>query len=470
MRGTTPEQLTVVTVGGAMFAAHVAPPLPDKALPQQLSIHVPAGQTVFEIVTPPGGLLVRRLAADLAGLGLEVAWIRPPPFEPDPSSLTALLLMALTPSERRMSGGRELIVVVESPTSAQVQFLLGELLAPHSPGAFAPSIVLIVDADHRTCVAAADTVLLAVPSWTARLARGLIAEHVRSAVPLRRLCQGAGGLAGLIEAVLRTIPQLGGGEFARIVARTRQPVALTEALTGRLLADASADRLAALEMAGRLGYIHARFHSLESAIAGSAIDPWWIPLTAGWFQVDPAWRATLVAAAARTGMKRSACLSRLVAELVGEGAIHEAIEVCIDAAWHGLAADLLAGEAERLMSSGRYMALSRWLRRLPAEEARGHPGLATLADEWQFASRQVDRTEASQRSAPAPVPGKASYRSGGMARASSAAREELLAAGDDDASTHARLTSGQATPMTAVPTVRADGRARVDARLLGAFE
>src|SRR5258706_7799143 len=101
-----------------MLAAHVVRRRsPDNALPQQLWVHVPVGQTVFEIVTPPGGLLVRRLAADLAGLGTEVAWIRPPPFEPDPSSLTALLLMALTLSDRRMPASRELIVVVESPTS-----------------------------------------------------------------------------------------------------------------------------------------------------------------------------------------------------------------------------------------------------------------------------------------------------------------------------------------------------------------
>jgi len=225
--------------------------------------------------------------------------------------------------------------------------------------------------------------------------------------------------------------------------------------------------VAALEMAGHLGYVHARFHSLEPAIAGSAIDPWWVPLTAGWFQVEPVWRATLVSAAARTGTKRSACLSRLVAELIGEGAVHEAIEVCIDAAWHGLAADLLAGEADRLIASGRYGALSRWLGRLPAEEAQGHPALAALASEWRSAPREVDRTQPSQRSVRAPA---SASPPGAMARASSEARYSLLAAAADDAATHPAPISGQATPMLAVPPVKADGRARVEARLLGAFE
>ena len=154
-----------------MLAAHIAPPLPDHELPQQFSVQPPAGQRVFEIVTPPGGLLVRRLAADLAGLSREVAWIRPPPFEPDPSSLMALLMKGLAAARQPMSVGKEPVVVVESPTSAQVKFLLGELLTPCASGAFPPSVMLIVDAQHRTCAALADTVLLEPSSWSARQAR-----------------------------------------------------------------------------------------------------------------------------------------------------------------------------------------------------------------------------------------------------------------------------------------------------------
>jgi hypothetical protein len=134
-----------------MLTACVAPPLPNHELPHQVSIQPSPGQRVFEIVTPPGGLLVRRLAADLAGLGHEVAWVRPPPFEPDLSSLASLLLMALAAARRPMSAGREPVIVMESPTSAQAG-LLGELLTPYAPGAFTPSVVLIVNVRLRTCV------------------------------------------------------------------------------------------------------------------------------------------------------------------------------------------------------------------------------------------------------------------------------------------------------------------------------
>ena len=515
-----------------MLAARVAPPLPDNELPQQLSIRPPVRQGVFEIVTPPGGLLVRRLAADLVGLGHEVAWVRPSPFEPDQSSLAALLLMALAAARRQTPVGKEPIVVVESPTPAQAELLLGELLAPHTHGAFAASVVLIVGVPPRTCVTSADTTLLEPPSWSARLARGLVPGEFRRTVPLRKLCLAANGLAGLIEEALRTIPQLGGAEFTRLVAKSPQPAALTRALTNRLLSNASVDRLAALEMAAHLGYAHARFRSLEPAAAGPAEEPWWVPLTGGWLQVDSAWRTPLLSGAAQAAsVTRSACLSRLVAELADEGAIHEAIEICINAGWHGLGADLLAQEAERLLSSGRYAALVRWLDRLPAEETRGHPALATLARELQSAPRLEDWTETGQRRLPAArspsrhrrhltfrrsspsrtdalkpllLPQSADLpaamvndaddvlnergRTGAWlsitARTSSVARDSSLPE-EDGASADAPGRRGRATPMSATPAITigetlsaapragnrgAASRVRVDARLLGPFE
>jgi SARP family transcriptional regulator, regulator of embCAB operon len=511
-----------------MLTADVTPPLPDNELSQQLSLQLPEGQRVFEIVTPPGGLLVRRLAADLAGLSREVAWIRPSAFEPDPSSLMALLLMGLTAARRPMPVGEEPIVVVEMPTSAQVKFLLGELLTSGASRVPPPSVMLIVDARHRTCTASADSVLLEPSSWSARQARALVPDQVLRPVPLRQLCLAANGLAGLMEGALRTIPQLGEAEFARIVAKARGPAGLTLALTSRLLSTASADRLAALEMAGHLGYAHARFRSLEPAVAGSAEDPWWMPLAAGWLQVDPAWRAHLIAGAAQAASgTRSACLSRLVAELADEGAVHEAIEICINAGWHGLAADLLTGEAEGLLSAGRYAALVRWLDRLPADETRGHPVLAALACDLRPALRQENWTETGQRSLSAPalplqpkrhwsfrrsshVPGDTGNpllpepaglpaagahdavavldgrdgtgpRLGVVARIGTAGCDSSRPEEGRAALAHPPMPPGHATPMSVMPAIRIGEtlgpgnrgtacRVRVEARLLGPFE
>jgi DNA-binding SARP family transcriptional activator len=387
-----------------MLIARVSPPLPDTGLPRQLSFQRRAGHRVFEIVTRPGGLLVRRLAADLADMGYEVAWVRPLPFEVETSSLSALLLMALANARRSSSRGSEPLVVVESPTAAQVETLVGQLLGPDAYGAFAPSVVLIMDAQGGISASISKSIHLQVPSLSLRLARALVPEQDARVVPLRQLSRAAGGLAGLVDGALRSLPQLGATEFADIVTNTRDPAALTWALAGRILSDASAERLAALEMSGRLGYAHSRLRALEPAIARSAGDPWWIPLTADWLQVNLAWQEVLVAGPTRApGLERSVCLSRLVADLVDEGAVHEAIELCIDAGWHGLAADLLAGEAERLESAGRHATLIGWLVRLSAEETRSHSGLATFALESQRVTEQEDRAKTSRQVPVAPV-------------------------------------------------------------------
>jgi DNA-binding SARP family transcriptional activator len=385
-----------------MLIARVSPPLPDTGLPQQLSFQGRAGHGVFEIVTRPGGLLVRRLAADLADMGYEVAWIRPLPFEVETSSLTTLLLMAFANARRSSSRGREPLVVVESPTAAQAETLVSQLLGPDAHGAVAPSVVLVMDAHGGISASISRIIHLQVPSLSPRLARGLVPAQDARVVPLRQLSRAAGGLAGLIDGALRSLPQLGATELADIVTKTRDPTALVRALASRILSDASAERLAALEMSGRLGYAHSRLRALEPAVARAATDPWWVPLTADWLQVNPVWQEALVAGPIRApGLERSVCLSRLVADLVDEGAVHEAIELCIDAGWHGLAADLLAGETERLESAGRHATLIGWLVRLSAEETRSHSGLATLALESQRVSQQEDPAE-TRRRVPAP--------------------------------------------------------------------
>src|SRR5262249_32957667 len=158
-----------------------------------------------------------------------------------------------------------------------------------------------------------------------------------SRVPIRQLSVAAGGRPGLIDSALRSTTQIGVSELSRIVARAREPSALTQAMVQRLLDDAPAEQLAALELAGHPGYAHARLRSLEPAMAETAHHPWWVPLADGWWQVDPAWRPSLGGCAMRVPRAvRSVCLGRLVADLVEVGATHEGIELCLNAGWPGL--------------------------------------------------------------------------------------------------------------------------------------
>jgi len=261
-----------------------------------------------------------------------------------------------------------------------------------------------MDAHGGISTSISNSIHLQVPSLTAHLVRDL-APTAACVIPLRKLFRAADGLAGLVDGALRSLPQLGAAKLADIMTKAHDPAALTRALASRILSDASAETLAAIEMSGRLGYAHARFRALAPAVARSARDPWWVPLAADWVQVNPAWQEALVDEPIRAAdSERSACLSRLVADLVDEGAVHEAIEVCIDAGWQGLAADLIAGEAERLESAGRHATLIGWLMRLSADETRSHSGLATLALDWQQAMRPENHAETGQWVATSAMP------------------------------------------------------------------
>jgi DNA-binding SARP family transcriptional activator len=245
---------------------------------------------------------------------------------------------------------------------------------------------------------------------------------------------------------------------------------LTRTLVSSILSGASPERLAALEMSGRLGYAHARFRALEPAVARSAGDPWWVPLTAEWLQVSLVWREALVAGSAQAAsLDRSACLSRLVADLVEEGAVHEAIDLCMDAGWHGLAADLLAGEAERLASSGRNATLARWLVRLPAEETRSHTGLATFAGELP----RVDHPRAGQRVLLEPVTPSPPRRFWSFRRLRYSAGDAVQLSPPPGVAHGPPTTIGDSARADPRPWASArdvTGRLRVDARLLGPFE
>lgn len=492
-----------------MLTARVAPPLPDGELPQQVNLGAPSGQQVIELVSPPGALLVRRLAADLISLGYEVAWIRPMPFESDTGSLAPLLVTALSGARPPFPGQNEPVVVVESPTAAQAEALLDQLLVPGMPPPCGPSVVLVVDGDQtrRRRHIEMTRIHVGTPArdgdggWNPASGR-------RGKVPIRQLSVAAGGRSGLIDGTLRSISKIGMAELGRIAAKAREPGALIQAVAQRVLDDAPAAQLAALGMASHLGYAHERLGSLVPAMAGSDHHPWWVPLAAGWWQVDPAWRRCLVACAAgATGVSRSACLSRLVGELAEAGAVAEAIELCISAGWSGLAADLVTEEAEALLSSGRHLALARWLERLPAGEVRSRPALADVAAELipaepagagavrAHAQPGFPAAVASGGESPAPVP-SAQRRMGRLFRRPGR-RPPGFAAGPDRAVRailgESGRVKGSGTPAagTSAPAgheswpepvngagsgTRAgehadeDAAVRVEARLLGSFE
>jgi len=492
------EAKRLIIGGDAMLVARVLPPLPDGQLPQQVSFSKPPGRKVFEVVTPPGGLLVRRLAADLAGLDYELAWVRPLPFESDSSSLAALLLMALAAARQQWPPRREPVVVVELPGAAQAEALLDQLLSPGTPGSFSPAVVLVVDNQERPNLTETADVHVEISPWLGRQIQCRIRDQQRPKLPIRQLSTATRGLPSVIEGSLRSLPQLGLAKFSRVVAGAHEPGALTRAIASNLLSEASVEHLAALEMAGHLGYAHESLKSLGPALAGAGEQPWWIPLADNWLQVDPAWRSSLVTVATRdTGVARAACLGRLVAELAEEGAVHEGIELCINAGWPGLAADLLTAEAERLLATGRHATLARWLDRLPFEDYRSHLSLAKLARELHAAvprttpsANEETTTQAAQAGAKTSIWAIAGKRQWGFRRArrSSLAEaavspgietlpswpaEMVLAGQPGNGITHGAGSANGPAPDHGAPLsggCAPDMTVHVEARLLGPFE
>src|SRR5215472_4824957 len=224
------EAKRLIIGGDAMLVARVLPPLPDGQLPQQVSFSKPPGRKVFEVVTPPGGLLVRRLAADLAGLDYELAWVRPLPFESDSSSLAALFLMALAAARQQWPPRREPVVVVELPGAAQAEALLDQLLSPGTPGSFSPAVVLVVDNQERPNLTETADVHVEISPWLGRQIQCRIRDQQRPKLPIRQLSTATRGLPSVIEGSLRSLPQLGLAKFSRVVAGAHEPGALTRAI------------------------------------------------------------------------------------------------------------------------------------------------------------------------------------------------------------------------------------------------
>jgi DNA-binding SARP family transcriptional activator len=125
------------------------------------------------------------------------------------------------------------------------------------------------------------------------------------------------------------------------------------------------------------GYCHERFASMEPVLTECAALPWWVALHGDWWQIPGQWRPAVTTAAGFGRPVELRVLARMVCELVEDGAGDEAIELCLDAGFPGLASDMLAEAAPVLLRAERFRALHRWLHRMPPEVQSRHGELVT---------------------------------------------------------------------------------------------
>jgi DNA-binding SARP family transcriptional activator len=326
----------------------------------------------------PGEVHAGRLAADLKESGLPPRWIRLATYDLDRQAFDALAVAVQGgdgggggTATRPAAGGRWALVV-ESADSRQVERFLSRFAVAQPPGpAPCPVVLHFVDAaKQRRAVARADDT--AHPATLLDIA-------------LDRL---VGRRPALCESVLDAGRSLRSGELVGIIAQSRGLDDLTTRLAARLLRDLPPPITTLLGLAALLGYGHRRFGSLEPVLDCCGDLPWWTQLTGDWRAFDSAWRAGVLAVCRSDLRTEVSLVGRLVLELVEDGAVDAAIELCMDAGYFGIAGDLLAGVGPKLVSAGRPISVRRWLRRLPWAVRRGHRELRAQIQEAHRADTQ----------------------------------------------------------------------------------
>ncbi|MGW3345776.1 AfsR/SARP family transcriptional regulator [Nonomuraea rubra] len=299
-----------------MLLAKVAAPMPELRWPAQFPLDGLGDSARLHLLVPDGYLVEGRLAADLLRAGRGLGWLRPEPYELGPADL------------RRLAAASEPAgtVVIQRPCADAAG------LGGPSPSLAASEVVLSPCAGDRGLGVGAETAAAAAGHLDCPLDGDVIV----------RLVAVTGGRPAVIDSVLRAACLRGGGGLDECVRRASGLAELVASVTVSLLRDADPSRLQALALAARLGYAHEDLSALRPALREPDKEPWWEPLTGGWYRMLPFWSTALCALrpARSPGFRRR--LALLAGELVGAHAVREAVELSRRADDPALLAELLA--------------------------------------------------------------------------------------------------------------------------------
>jgi DNA-binding SARP family transcriptional activator len=321
----------------------------------------------------PGEIHVERLTADLARSGRPPRWIRLAPYDLDRPALD-VLVAAMSEGDETAPPDDRRPVVVETDDCQRAERFVSRLAAPVPPGPPPPGPV----SSGPVLVRRVPPVVVLHYVEAGKERRH---EAATRRVPHRAALSGGalqrltGRRLALHDSVLGAGQRLRSGELASIVEESRSLGELTTRLTVRLLQDTPPQTATLLGFVALLGYGHRRFTSLEPVLDSCGSQPWWTELTGGWLRFEPAWRDGVLEVCRSDLRPQVSLLSRLVGELVDDGAVDAAVELCLDAGYPGIASDLLAEVGPAMLSAGRPLSVQRWLRWLPRAVRRRHRAL-----------------------------------------------------------------------------------------------
>ena len=198
------------------------------------------------------------------------------------------------------------------------------------------------------------------------------------------LCQGR---CVVLSGMILLCQDLGASVIQETVLRAKSADQLLARLARVRLERASMEEVHALLLTQHLEYCHAELSQAALGSPALPVGPWMQLLSDGWQRLRLSWQVALQAAvqtdpwAAEARGLLGAGLVGLADQLTRQGALTQAVELCLGLGDTPLAARLMAAAGDEMMDTGQWSTLVGWLYQLPEQALLEQPRLVYLQGE-----------------------------------------------------------------------------------------
>ena len=290
-------------------------------------------------------------------------------------------------------------------------------------------------------------------------------------VSIRRAMKLTEGRVLALGAILLAASTFGPSVVEHAVQQSRSMGELLVRLGGSLISPAGTEARDGLALAALLGYSNARMFEVVLGSRPSLIEPWLVPLTDDWAQLQALWRAPLLDLLRSQIVSSGDAVRRLADQLVLHGVAEVAIPLYLQVGDVTSAARALPSAVDSLVATGRWDAMSRLLARVPA--ASQPRGLVAAREAITVADRRPEGRRWGGLTGPVRVRRNASG-ARHAAPQEDVAWEAVSSSGRTGAAEGPPLTEFHGSPSTSVAERATDASevvtpGRLTAHLLGSF-